>query len=105
MRYMKSANKQINFQIQDTGKNEQPSFKMARHAEMVLPEQRSKPQSFSLKPIPGMPIREKVLKQRDGDFVVLKPIPMETEVVQKKRYTEDVGQKRSMPTPVNKKNN
>ena len=54
---------------------------MARNAEMVLPEQKSKPQSFSLKSIPGMPIREKVIKQRDGDFVVLKPIPTETEVV------------------------
>ena len=61
---------------------------------MVLPEQKSKPQSFSLKSIPGMPIREKVIKQRDGDFVVLKPIPTETEVVQKKRYAEVIGQKR-----------
>ena len=54
---------------------------MARNAEMVLPEQKSKPQPFSLKTIPGMPIREKVVKQRDGDFVVLNPISMETEVV------------------------
>ena len=53
---------------------------MARNAEMTLPEQRAKPKSIVIKPVPGKPLKEKVLRQRDGDFVVLKPIPAEPEV-------------------------
>ena len=77
---------------------------MARNAEMTLPEQRAKPKSIVIKPVPGKPLNEKVLRQRDGDFVVLKPIPAEPEVAQKKVFKEAVGQKRPMPSSVRKKN-
>ena len=62
MRYMKDANKSINFQIQETGAHDQPVFKMARNAEMTLPEQKNKPKSIVNKPIPGKLLKEKVLR-------------------------------------------
>ena len=47
---------------------------MARNSDMMLPEDKGRPQSITFKPLPGNLVKEKVIKQRDGDFVVLNPI-------------------------------
>ena len=62
MRYMKSSSKPVLFQINETGYNEQPVFKMTRNAERVLPEQKDRPNMITLKPLPHKPIKEKVIK-------------------------------------------
>ena len=75
---------------------------MTRNAEMVLPEQKERPNMITLKPLPHKPIKEKVIKQRDGDFLVLNP-NSEPDAAQKRLYTEVAGQKRTKP-PVVRKN-
>ena len=60
---------------------------MSRNAEMKLPEQKDKGKIYTLKPLPTFSNKEKLIKQRDGDFIVVPP-QVDPEAAQKKLFEE-----------------
>ena len=69
---LRKDTKPINFTIKETKEGyRKPEFKMARNAEMKLPDAREKSRVYTLKPLPTFSKNDKLMKQRDGDIVMV----------------------------------